>query len=510
MKVRISSASVFNRIEMEQAILILLHQSPLDVTKLIGYFQGKCDIFVHVDKDYRLSEEERRTLSQLPGVRAVYRKYRVHWGGFSILRTEMFLLREALRLSGFRYVHLLSGTDYPVKPLSAFLNEFDHTDKEYISCWHYPNPGTDGNTFCRMQWIFPMEQIVVRKDSDVQKVWGVASKLAKWGIKRSVPDELPHLFNGSQWFSISRRSVESVLKYTRRHPSFYRRMRFGFAPEETYINTVIMNTVDGSKVCDNRRYLRWPFPNAQHPTLLTDKDLWELATSDAFFARKIDVGKERSLVDKIDRLLLTERPRTRSEAGAEERQDLLENGYDAGLADMVVSLCKALEAKSVADLSCGAGLYVMRLRKGRIAARGFDGNPHVRELTQELFGQSRFPCERLALHVPLEESGIADMTLLIDVLENVPPQYRATVVENACRLARQYVMVSQSGEERMDSEELTALCKLYGYKPDKLATKLLRECSLLKPHKENTIFFRREDGHETYTNLDKDMDNISR
>ncbi|MCD8287770.1 MAG: hypothetical protein LUC18_02885 [Porphyromonadaceae bacterium] len=37
---------------MEQAILILLYKKPLDAVKLIGYFEGKCDIFVHVDKDY--------------------------------------------------------------------------------------------------------------------------------------------------------------------------------------------------------------------------------------------------------------------------------------------------------------------------------------------------------------------------------------------------------------------------------------------------------------------------
>lgn len=109
---------------MKQAVLILLHKDIEQVARLVGYFQGCCDIFLHVDKDCRLSVEERNYLVSLRGVVAVYQKYHVNWAGFSMLKTEMFLLRKAMGLSKFRYVHLLSGSDYPIKPLSHFLEFF--------------------------------------------------------------------------------------------------------------------------------------------------------------------------------------------------------------------------------------------------------------------------------------------------------------------------------------------------------------------------------------------------
>ena len=61
-------------------------------------------------------------LCEMPQVAGVYRKYSVHWGGFSILRCELFLLKEAINNCDAEYFHLISGQDYPIKPLSSFLD----------------------------------------------------------------------------------------------------------------------------------------------------------------------------------------------------------------------------------------------------------------------------------------------------------------------------------------------------------------------------------------------------
>ena len=200
---------------MKQAILILLHKDIYSSLKLITYFRGMCDIFIHIDKDYILSSEERHSLEIIPGVIAVYQKYRVHWAGFSILRTEIFLLKEAIKHSDFRYIHLLSGNDYPLMPLSVFLNLFNQTDKEYISCAHMPNVNTDGNTMERLELFFFPDILIAKKDQDVARIWKVARKLGKFGIKKHTPQSFSHIYNGSQWFSISRQCVNMLLKYTR-------------------------------------------------------------------------------------------------------------------------------------------------------------------------------------------------------------------------------------------------------------------------------------------------------
>lgn len=71
---------------MKQAILLLVHKNIGQVRKLIAYFEGQCEIYIHIDKGASISTSEKRLLEQQPGVMLVCSKYEVHWAGFSILK----------------------------------------------------------------------------------------------------------------------------------------------------------------------------------------------------------------------------------------------------------------------------------------------------------------------------------------------------------------------------------------------------------------------------------------
>ena len=61
---------------MNQAILLLLHNRVNKQNlKLINYFQGKCDIFIHIDKDCKLTKEDIKEIKKISGVVNVYQKY---------------------------------------------------------------------------------------------------------------------------------------------------------------------------------------------------------------------------------------------------------------------------------------------------------------------------------------------------------------------------------------------------------------------------------------------------
>lgn len=140
---------------MKQAILIVAHKNPEQLKRLIGYFRGECEIYIHIDRRSSISLEERERLRSLPGVKAVVSRYRVRWGGYSILRVEMLLLKLALKMGNAGYFHLISGQDYPIRPLSEFIDFFSRTrETGFISCTHLPHPVTDGNTFLRVQYFF--------------------------------------------------------------------------------------------------------------------------------------------------------------------------------------------------------------------------------------------------------------------------------------------------------------------------------------------------------------------
>lgn len=109
---------------MKQAILIMAHKNMKQVKKLVDFFEGQCDVYIHIDKNFKVRDDELKDLENSSGVRGVYRKYRVHWGGFSVLEAEIYLMKCALRDGNAGYFHVLSGEDYPIKPLYNFLYFF--------------------------------------------------------------------------------------------------------------------------------------------------------------------------------------------------------------------------------------------------------------------------------------------------------------------------------------------------------------------------------------------------
>ena len=105
---------------MKHAILIMAHDEFLHLEHLIEYFCKDCSIFIHFDKDGSISDNEIKKAAGWNNVLRTYKKYSIHWGGFNMLRCELFLLDEATKHCEADYFHLLSGQDYPIKPLKIF------------------------------------------------------------------------------------------------------------------------------------------------------------------------------------------------------------------------------------------------------------------------------------------------------------------------------------------------------------------------------------------------------
>ena len=143
---------------MKHAILILAHKNIGQLCRLAGYFEKDCDVFIHIDKKQPVTREEEEKLRSYKQVKAVSREYDVNWGGTSVLESEMHLLRMAVQRSDADYFHLISGQDYPTRPLDYFLEFFNrNAGKEYIGYLHLPHPNWEDNTFRRLQYYYPYD-----------------------------------------------------------------------------------------------------------------------------------------------------------------------------------------------------------------------------------------------------------------------------------------------------------------------------------------------------------------
>ena len=121
-------------------------------------------------------------------------------------------------------------------------------------------------------YYYPYEFLSDRGEKARKTVSRILSIEKKLGVKRRIPDHFPYLYGSTQWFSLTRSSVEKILDYTRNHPKFYRRSRFTFASEEYYMATILCNISSKENIiARDLRFIRWKNENNSYPAILTNE-----------------------------------------------------------------------------------------------------------------------------------------------------------------------------------------------------------------------------------------------
>lgn len=432
---------------MKHAILIMAHKNYSFLHHLIEYFECDCYVFVHIDKKSDITKEQMACLREMPQVAGVYRKYSVHWGGFSILKCELFLLRKAHEACDAEYFHLISGQDYPIKPIDSFLDFFESNNGiDYIVHVHLPNQMFDHNTFERFQFIHLFDFF-----ADRDKARTYSRMIAKWQrkfhLKRRIPDYFDHLYGSSQWFSLRRSSIAVILEYTKRHSGFFNSLKYSFAAEECYISTLVINLLEGQDVnienC-NYRFVRWKYENGNYPANLSIEHFHFLVEDKAFFARKFEGENGSLLVNIIDNYLLCDTHIVYLPNGGWKYKGYRLYCFDQNLLNYLHHLCLRLKAKSIVDIGCGSGIYVAALRRLKIPIAGYDANPFTPELSALLLPANDIPCGIADITDDLGTNETFDLILCIDVLQFIPVHLLDKAIDNLVKLSSKHILIGFS------------------------------------------------------------------
>ena len=470
--------------------MIMAHKNFEFLRHLIEYFTHDCYVFVHIDKKSNITRDEEACLRAMPQVSGVYRKYSVHWGGFSILKCEIFLMKEALHSCDADYFHLISGQDYPIKPLSYFLQFFEENKgKEFIRSAHIPNARWDKFSYKRFQYYYLFDYISEKSKKSLRWVHAFISLQKKLGIKRRIPDHFDFLYGSTQWFSITQNSVKIILHYTRRHPSFYRRCRFTFASEEFYIATILGNKISPQKIASkDLRFIRWKVENGNYPANLSTEHFHLLASdSKNLFARKILPQISQKLISQIDEYLLSDREIVRQNTGGWSYDGVRQYCYKERYSHLISDFCFYMKLESVVDAGCGAGFYVAALRRKQIAATGFDANPYTSILSSMLLPIGDEPCIVGNLNEDIDIEDPFDLVICMEVLSEMTSIQRIIAIANLIKMAKKYVLVSEKTEEQ--TKEYATLFDKYGFHRDNMASAFFNmNCRKINDNTETIIF----------------------
>jgi hypothetical protein len=276
---------------MKIAYLILAHAAPEQLARLVGTLPADSLVLIHFDRRANPAIYQRAV--DLLADRAIFvTRHTCRWGAFGIVQGTMSLV-NALVASGveFDYATLLSAADYPIKSneeIAAYLSR--HQGAEFIESFSLMKP----NRWSPQGGYFKTPEKVLcrhlRFRSRVMRIPGL----------RRMPGGLEP-FGGSQWWTLSRQAIHYIARFVENTPKFVSFCKQSFIPDESFVQTIISNSLFSSRVTgSDHRVIIWDRLAPPYPATLKISDMDMLLKSDCLFARKFDARVDQTVLDALD------------------------------------------------------------------------------------------------------------------------------------------------------------------------------------------------------------------
>jgi hypothetical protein len=295
------------------AYVITSYTLPNQALRLASLLRrGSPGASIVVHHDDRWCSLDRAAMGAL-GVRLMDPPCHVAWGDASQLTMVLRCLEWLRAHTDFEWVVLLSGQDYPIRPVAAIEQSLAEADvAAFIETLPVDRPPLrrtidDFSGRYHYQWW--------RVPDRIARVGPLAQKARPLARARELPNGMwvgvpalrspfgPDLacHHGSDWFTLSRGAVEAVHRFLQERPAVLRYFRRTLIPTESLVQTVLANDDSLRLSGDNRRYLVFGGEDKPRPRVLRMEDLDALLDSRADFARKFDESLDAAVLDELDR-----------------------------------------------------------------------------------------------------------------------------------------------------------------------------------------------------------------
>lgn len=288
----------------KHAYLILAHKNFGQLRKMIELLDHpRNDIFLHVDAKARdFNPKDFEGITRHSWLQILPDRIDVRWGGVSIMRSEIELLRTATLTARYDYYHLLSGMDMPIKPQEKVHEFFDaHKGKEFVNLWEFKK-----STLTRFRYytVFPEGE-----GSFPTRIVNHIFKGLQMAVGFRINRDVDFHF-GSQWFSIT----DELAHYVLDHEDWLEKVfRHTSTCDEIFLPTLICNSefrdrlyvptpVKSQKEVNfsNMRFIDWTRGESiRHPWTFRADDMKLLESVDHFWARKFDENVDSEIIDKL-------------------------------------------------------------------------------------------------------------------------------------------------------------------------------------------------------------------
>jgi hypothetical protein len=279
------------------AYLVLSHRDPPQVQRLLRTLRLEspdAPLIVHHDDRFVPLETGPDVLRVLPPTP-------VAWGWASQLDMLLRCFAFALARAEFSWLVVLSGQDYPVRPLATVERELvtapvdGFVQGEPVA----PPPWTRGESdefarryFYRYRRVREPGALVRRAAVAARPLLSLREMPWGWVLGRRCGGPGLPVRRGSDWLTLSRRAVSLVAEAPAGLVRHYRRT---LSPSESLPHTLLW--ASGLRLSqDTRRFSAWT-PGSPHPAVLGAGDLDAVVASGCDFARKFE---DLRVLDELD------------------------------------------------------------------------------------------------------------------------------------------------------------------------------------------------------------------
>ena len=284
------------------AYLIMAHNDFYILEKLLKLIDDdRNDIYLHIDKKVKNFDfNYYKNIVKKSNIFFV-KRLDVRWGTYSQIKCEMELLK-ASAINNYKYYHLLSGVDLPLKNQNEIHNFFDKTDKEFIMFRDLN--GLDNLRIDRINYyhlFFKNARSNCKfKVKTSRKMHSTFLKLQK-KLKYERKKDISKYRDGANWFSITNSLVHYILENEK---EINKKYKCTYCADEIFLQTLVYNSKFYKKVNSIKnddyegikRAIDWKRGN---PYTYKIEDFEYLINSDMFFARKFSTKVDKKIIDKI-------------------------------------------------------------------------------------------------------------------------------------------------------------------------------------------------------------------
>ena len=277
----------------KHAYLIIAHNNFSVLKKLLELIDDyRNDIYIHLDKKVKKFDFTYfKNLCKKSDLHFLKRRYNIKWGESSQVKAEMLLFKSSLK-GHYKYYHLISGVDLPLKT-QDFIHDY-FSDKDLIFLYYKKD-----YTLFDYQRIslFRFSHSVPEKIKNILMTLQIRLKIDR--IKKYNY----HFARGRNWCSLPYDAVEYLVQKRR----FIKHIcRFSSCADEVYKQFLLYNSPLKDKIfkdengqTNDLREIDWIRRVNDSPHVFTIEDKEMLFNSKKLFARKFDEKVDKEIIDEV-------------------------------------------------------------------------------------------------------------------------------------------------------------------------------------------------------------------